>query len=90
MSLYDNKEKVEQIIIDFTELHECSICGDYFTEIENLGCWKCKYHPGEYDPYTESFTCCGEKYRRPAFNYKCYGHVMTWGVKDRWDHIKPL
>ena len=90
MSLYDNKERVEQIITDFTELHECSTCGNYFTEIENIGCWNCKYHPGEYDPDTETYSCCGEKYRRPAFGYKGYGHIMTWGVKDRWDHIKPL
>ena len=22
---------------------------DSFTEIENVGCWDCKYHPGKYD-----------------------------------------
>ena len=90
MSLYADKEEVKKTILRYTQLHECSQCGKYFTEMENIGCWKCKYHPGEYDHDLERYTCCGETYKRPKFHYKGYGHLMTWGVKDRWNHMKPV
>ena len=90
MSLYASKKAVEITIRLFTELHECAECGRFFTELENVGCWECKYHPGKYDVLTDSYTCCGNKYMRPAFNYRGYGHLMTFGVMDRWNHMAPL
>ena len=89
MSLYASKKAVELTIRLFTDVHECQHCGRFFTEMENIGCWECKYHPGKYDHVLEKWTCCGETYRRPSFNYRSYGHLMVWNTKDKWNHIKP-
>ena len=90
MSLYASRKAVESTISLFTDLQECIVCGKYFTELENVGCWDCLYHPGKYDPHLECYTCCGESHKRPAFHYRQYGHIMTWGKKDKWNHIKSI
>lgn len=89
MSLYASKKAVEITIRLFTDVHECKNCGRFFTELENIGCWECKYHPGKFDHKTETWTCCGEKYRRAAFHHRSYNHLMVWKTKDRWDSIQP-
>jgi len=90
MSLYASKKAIEITIKLFTELHECESCGKFFTELENVGCWDCKYHPGEYDNVRDCYTCCGETRTRPAFHHVQYGHLMTWPTRDRWNHIQEL
>jgi len=90
MSLYASKKAIEITIKLFTDLHECTECGKYFTELENVGCWDCKYHPGVYDYDLECYTCCGERYKRPFFHHASYGHIMAWNTKDRWNHMRPL
>jgi hypothetical protein len=90
MSLYASKKAIEITIRLFTELHECQSCGKFFTEMENVGCWDCWYHPGEYDYDTDKWTCCGNKYSRPMFHHRGYGHMMTWTAKDKYNHVPPL
>ena len=90
MSLYASKKAVELTIRLFTDVHECNYCNRFFTEMENIGCWQCKYHPGKFDHKTETWTCCGEKYNRPAFNYRSYNHLMVWNTKDRWNYLPPF
>jgi hypothetical protein len=90
MSLYASKKAIEITIKLFTDLHECSNCGSFFTELENVGCWECKYHPGVYDNKLDCYTCCGQKMRRPAFNHRGYGHFMTWGSKDKWNRALEM
>ncbi len=62
MSLYASKKAIEITIRLFTELHECKNCHKFFTEMENVGCWDCRYHPGKFDYNTGKYTCCGESY----------------------------
>lgn len=90
MSLYASKKAIEITIRLFTELHECSSCGKFFTEMENVGCWDCWYHPGEYDHYNDKWTCCGDTYNRPMFHHRGYGHLMTWTKKDQYNHVPAL
>jgi hypothetical protein len=90
MSLYASKKAIEITIKLFTDLHECSKCGNFFTEIENVGCWDCKYHPGKYDHKLDCWTCCGQGMRRPAFHHRGYGHLMTWSGKDKWNHGQEM
>ena len=90
MSLYASRKSIEITIALFTELRECADCGRFFTEIENVGCWSCKYHPGKFDYVTGKYTCCGEQYNRPLFHHRGYGHLMTWGKMDKYNHIPAL
>lgn len=90
MSLYASKKAVEMTINVFTQLHECSACGRYFTELENIGCWDCKYHPGEFDYTMGCYTCCGDSPKEPSFHYRSFNHLMTWKGKDKWNRLKLL
>lgn len=90
MSLYASRKAVESTISLFTQLQECTQCGNFFTELENVGCWDCMYHPGKYDYQLECYTCCGKGYMRPLFHHGAYGHLMTWGRKDQWNHMKNI
>lgn len=81
--LYSSNEQVKRMIKLFLQVHECKHCGRFFTEMENLGAWKCKYHPGEYDYYTSDYTCCGERSRRNYGEYARFSSVMTWSDKER-------
>ena len=90
MSLYASKKAIEITIRLFTELHECKNCQKFFTEMENVGCWDCRYHPGKFDYNTGKYTCCGEPYRRPMFHHRSYGHLMTWGKKDQYNVTPAL
>ena len=89
MSLYASKQAVEITMQLFTTVHQCKYCSKWFTELENVGCWDCMYHPGKFDHVTERYECCGAKRRRPLFNYS-YGHMMTWKSKDRWNHMTQI
>ena len=90
MSLYASKKVIESTINLFTELHECSNCSRYFTHMESVGCWDCRYHPGEFDYTTMQYTCCGEKMRDVPYQHSTYSHLMTWKGKDRYDYIPAL
>ena len=48
MSLYANQALVKKTIELFCEVRQCVHCNRYFCELENVGMWQCKYHPGEY------------------------------------------
>lgn len=86
MSLYASRSAIEKTIEIFTEMHQCSRCGGWFTEMENFGSWNCWYHPGEYDHRLDKYTCCGESHRRvDNFNYRSFGHLMTFSPSQRYD-----
>lgn len=90
MSLYASKKVIESTINLFTELHECRFCSRYYTHMESVGCWDCRYHPGEFDYDTLSYTCCEEKMRETKFNMRGYNSFLTWKGKDRFDVVPPL
>ena len=89
MSLYASKRAIEVTIELFTTVHQCKHCNKWFTELENVGCWDCLYHPGKFNHASGQYDCCGAKPLRPAYNYS-YGHLMTWAPKDRWNHMTPI
>lgn len=92
MSLYASKAVVKKTIELFCELHECKHCGGYFNELNNAGCWRCWYHPGEYDTVKGCMSCCGEKIRRPNLHNQ-YSHIspmMSWGPKNSYDLLEPF
>jgi len=46
------------------ELRHCRRCDTPYLEINNLGAWKCRYHPGDVsavwaDRPRHTWTCCG-------------------------------
>ena len=47
----------------FVEVRQCKYCKTYFRELDNLGTWECRYHPGSinYDSDIPFYTCCGQK-----------------------------
>ncbi len=91
MSLYANQTTVKKTIQLFCECHQCVHCNRFFCELENVGMWKCKYHPGEFCADTGVWSCCGEKKRYPNLNSPYYGmsHLVTWGPQNKWDMLKP-
>lgn len=90
MSLYASKKVIESTINLFTELHECRFCQRYFTHMESVGCWDCKYHPGKFNYDTLTYSCCGEKMREARFQHMTYNRYLTWKGKDRFDYIPNL
>tara|TARA_B100000902_G_C27224629_1_gene871503 strand:+ start:849 stop:1304 length:456 start_codon:yes stop_codon:yes gene_type:complete len=98
MSLYDSDEKVNQVIEAFTELHQCTHCNAYFTELANVGTWGCRYHPGKYNYEKDEYECCGEKPMNHS-NYNNFAAFATWKHKytprlfslgcKRCDHRSP-
>lgn len=91
MSLYANQALVKKTIELFCEVRQCVHCDRYFCELENVGMWQCKYHPGEFNADTGRWSCCGEKRRRPHFTSEYMGisPYLTWSGKNRWQQLKP-
>ena len=91
MSLYANQALVKKTIELFCEVRQCVYCRRYFCELENVGMWKCPYHPGEFNAETGRWSCCGEKRRRPHFTseYLPHSHFMTWGPQNKYQMLKP-
>jgi hypothetical protein len=91
MSLYANQALVKKTIELFCEVRQCVNCNRYFCELENVGMWQCKYHPGDFNADTGRWSCCGEKRRRPHFTSEYMGisPYLTWSGKNKWQQLKP-
>lgn len=77
-SLYSSNAQVRRVLQVFLQMHQCKLCGRYFTEMENLGSWSCKYHPGEFNMLTRKWTCCGETERITRSRYAGFEDQMVW------------
>lgn len=82
--LYTSNEQVRRVHKVFLEIHQCRYCDRYFTEFENLGAWKCLYHPGKFDFRTRKWTCCGEKQRKMPgqFDQQGLSRFLAWDNKE--------
>ncbi len=91
MSLYADKVAVKNTISNFCEIRRCVNCNNYFCELENVGMWKCMYHPGNFDATSGVWSCCGEKVRQPVHvnTYGSVGNSFTWDVHDRFYMREP-
>ena len=86
MTLYSSNGEVNKIIKKYTKVLECEKCKAIYTELHNVGTWKCTYHPGYYDEYEEKWTCCGEK-KHLVSKYDDFARYCTW--KDKFSPV-PL
>ena len=57
------------------------LCGHYYRERDNLGAWKCKYHPGQ----LVGAVCADVHAKRGT--YACCGQVCTSRGCTRCDHV---
>lgn len=88
--LYTSNEQVRRVHKVFLQMHQCRHCERYFTEFENLGQWKCNYHPGEFDFKTRKWTCCGEMERKMIGEFSPFGRFMAWNPKERLNMPGPF
>jgi hypothetical protein len=87
--LYSSNEQVKRVTKCFLQLHQCITCARYFTEMENLGSWRCRYHPGEWNHNRREYTCCGEKERQDYGDYAGITRFMAFNPKEALN-IPPL
>lgn len=82
-TLYSSNAQIQRVFKVFLQLHQCKVCDRFFTEFDNVGSWKCCYHPGTYDYNTRQYTCCGETSRKMFGDYPTLGNVMPWNADER-------
>jgi hypothetical protein len=87
--LYTSNDQVRRVHKVFLQVHQCYHCERYFTEFENLGSWKCHYHPGKFDFRTRKWTCCGEEERKAVGQFSYLGSYMSWSEKERINMPNP-
>lgn len=80
--LFSSNAQVRAVTKVFLQVHQCRVCERYFTEMENVGQWKCKYHPGKWDYVRREWTCCGETERKNIGYHSHLGRYMTWNPKE--------
>jgi len=80
--LYSSNAQVRAVTKVFLQVHQCRVCDRFFTEMENVGQWKCKYHPGKWDSVRREWTCCGETERKNIGYHSYLGRYMTWNPKE--------
>ena len=85
-TLFSSNPEVKKVIKKYTNVFECTRCNAIFTEISNVGCWQCKYHPGVLDHDKKEWSCCGEKPHLVS-NYDHFARYATW--KDKFSPV-PL
>jgi ribosomal protein L37AE/L43A len=81
-TLYSSKAQVKKLIEVFIQIHQCGECNRFYTEIENIGSWKCRYHPGKYDYDLRKWTCCGESYKHYYSEVASFDAHLTWSKKQ--------
>ncbi len=47
-----------------SETRVCVRCRQYFSLIESIGSWQCRFHPGRPDRFTQKWSCCNRTYAR--------------------------
>jgi hypothetical protein len=87
--LYSSNVQVRRVLKVFLQVHECKVCGRFFTEIENLGSWRCTYHPGEWDYVRRKWTCCGETERKNIGPNGYLGRYYQWNPQERLNMPGP-
>lgn len=85
-TLYSSNSEVKKVIKKYVKVLECDVCKAIYTELNSVGCWQCKYHPGRFDKRTQQWTCCGEK-KHLYSNYDHFARYATW--KDKFSPV-PL
>ena len=80
--LYSSNAQVRAVTKVFLQVHQCRICDRFFTEMENIGQWKCKYHPGKWCQVTRKWSCCGETERKNIGDHSYLGRYMHWNPKE--------
>jgi hypothetical protein len=77
--LYSSNTQVRRVMKVFLQVHQCKVCDRFFTEMENLGSWRCTYHPGKWDYVKRHWTCCKEKERQNVGDnsYLCRYYAMN-------------
>lgn len=80
--LYSSNAQVRAVTKVFLQVHQCRVCDRYFTEMENVGQWKCKWHPGEWDGVRRKWTCCGQTERKNVGDHSYLGRYMPWNPKE--------
>ncbi len=83
-SLFSSNPEIKKVIKKYTAVLECSRCNKIYTEISNVGCWQCKYHPGVLDHDKKEWTCCGEKAHLVS-NYNSFARYGIW--KDKFSPV---
>lgn len=77
MPLYASDSVVKKKIKDYTKILQCMYCEKIFTELDNVGTWQCRYHPGKLDFQTQRYTCCGQKSHLNS-NHDGWARYVTW------------
>ena len=80
--LYSSNAQVRAVTKVFLQVHQCRVCDRYFTEMENVGQWKCKYHPAEWDGVQRKWKCCGQTERKNVGDHSYLGRYMPWNPKE--------
>lgn len=80
--LYSSNSQVRAVTKVFLQVHQCKVCDRYFTEMENVGQWKCTYHPGEWDFVRREWTCCKETERKNVGDHSFLGRYMPWNPAE--------
>lgn len=87
--LYSSNSQVRRVVKVFLQVHQCRICNRFFTEMENLGSFRCKYHPGEWDYVKRRYTCCGETERKNVGDTSYLGRYYQWNPKEKLNMPSP-
>ena len=87
--LYSSNAQVRAVTKVFLQVHQCKVCDRFFTEMENVGAWKCKYHPGNWDYVRRRWTCCGETERKNIGDHSYLGRYMHWNPQEYINYPKP-
>ena len=87
--LYSSNVQVRRVLKVFLQVHECKVCGRFFTEIENLGSWKCTYHPGTWDYVKRHWTCCKERERMNIGPTSYLGRYYQMNPLERLNMPEP-
>lgn len=81
--LYSSNAQVRAVTKVFLQVHQCRVCERFFTEMENVGMWKCKYHPGNWNERKREWTCCGETERKNIGDHSYLSRYMHWNPRER-------
>lgn len=87
--LYSSNSQVRRVMKVFLQIHQCRVCERYFSEMENLGSWSCKYHPGEWDYVRRRWTCCGQTERKNIGDHSHLSRYMHWNPAERINFPDP-
>lgn len=83
--------RLEQTIADLMQRKQCLRCGELFSDMEELGSWSCRLHPGHlqsvfvstFGTERDTFACCGTS---PWPWHRMYAGVDAAKGCKRCDH----